>query len=313
MGTRAPPRAPKVGAKWKLTRTSPFPEAAEGGTDAAADGVPPPAVDAHRRAAKLTAAQELRRARHELDTADLGMVSDAAATLPVLEPLQPPPASTGPEYSPAEEPPDLRRAPPSWGGNADGVRRDLDVPSWRMWVNRCLAGRCYSRTAAFLASGTVFALHKDDPAAREERAKTGEPLRVRPLGVGSVLVRLASAHALVHVGADARETMGPTDPTSDFQLLEGMLMEIQKQMAAQTAVVALLRDEMAERRRETSHLNNVVTALQAGAPLDSQVPLALAAPGAPALPIADMDAGNPQVDGPPLPQPHGAHEGSAPP
>eukprot|EP00873_Tetraselmis_striata_P004312 jgi/Tetstr1/424576/TSEL_015101.t1 len=76
-------------------------------------------------------------------------------------------------------------------------------------VNRCLAGRCHSRTAAFLASSTVFALHKDDPATREGRAKNGEPLRVRPLGVGSVLVRLASAHALVHVGADALEAMGP--------------------------------------------------------------------------------------------------------
>eukprot|EP00873_Tetraselmis_striata_P007271 jgi/Tetstr1/427535/TSEL_017661.t1 len=74
---------------------------------------------------------------------------------------------------------------------------DLDVPSWRLWVKRCLEGRCHSRTAAFLASGTVFALHKDDPAAREERAKTGELLRVRPLRVGSVLVRLASAHAQV--------------------------------------------------------------------------------------------------------------------
>eukprot|EP00873_Tetraselmis_striata_P004493 jgi/Tetstr1/424757/TSEL_015274.t1 len=61
----------------------------------------------------------------------------------------------------------------------------------------------------FLASGSVFALHKDDPAAREEREKSGEPLRVRPLGVGSVLVRLASAHALGQVGADAREVMGP--------------------------------------------------------------------------------------------------------
>eukprot|EP00873_Tetraselmis_striata_P013896 jgi/Tetstr1/434160/TSEL_002484.t1 len=49
----------------------------------------------------------------------------------------------------------------------------------------------------------------DDPAAREEREKSGEPLRVRPLGVGSVLVRLASAHALGQVGADAREVMGP--------------------------------------------------------------------------------------------------------
>eukprot|EP00873_Tetraselmis_striata_P015901 jgi/Tetstr1/436165/TSEL_025011.t1 len=67
-----------------------------------------------------------------------------------------------------------------------------------MWVNRyCPAGRCHSRTtAAFLASGTVSALHKDDPAACQQRAKSGEPLRVRPLGVGSVLVRLASAHAL---------------------------------------------------------------------------------------------------------------------
>eukprot|EP00873_Tetraselmis_striata_P025720 jgi/Tetstr1/445984/TSEL_003541.t1 len=213
-------------------------EAAEGGADAAADGVPPAVVDAHLRAAKLTAMQELRRARQALDTADLGMVSDAAAALPALDALHPPPAATGPEYSPPEEPPDLQRAPPSWGDNADEVRRwgedqrrdlrraprlsaghvdwwcwehirDLDVPSWRLWVNRCLAGRCHSRAAAFLASGSVFALHKDDPAAREEREKSGEPLRVRPLGVGSVLVRLASAHALGQVGADAREVMGP--------------------------------------------------------------------------------------------------------
>eukprot|EP00873_Tetraselmis_striata_P009333 jgi/Tetstr1/429597/TSEL_019496.t1 len=146
-----------------------FAEAAEGGADAAADGVPPAVVDAHRRAGKLTAVQELRRARQAPDTADLGMVSDAAAALPVLEALDPPPAPTDPEYSPPEEPPDLRRAPPSWGGNADEVRR------------------CHSRGGVFLASGTVFVLHKDDPAAREERAKTGEPLRVRPLGVGSVL------------------------------------------------------------------------------------------------------------------------------
>eukprot|EP00873_Tetraselmis_striata_P044169 jgi/Tetstr1/464433/TSEL_000106.t1 len=151
-----------------------------------------------------------------MDTADLGMVSDAAAALLVLEGLHPSPAPTDPEYSPPEEPPDLRRVPPSWSGNADEVRRcgedqrrvlrraprlsarlvdwwhwehikDLDVPSWRMWVNRSLARRCHSRTAAFLASGTVFALRKDDPAAREERAKTGEPMPVRPLGVGSVL------------------------------------------------------------------------------------------------------------------------------
>eukprot|EP00873_Tetraselmis_striata_P012560 jgi/Tetstr1/432824/TSEL_022175.t1 len=213
-------------------------EAAEGGADAAADGVPPAVVDAHRRAAKLTVVQELRRARKALDTADLGMVFDATAALPALDALHPPPAATGPEYSPPEEPPDLQRAPPSWGDNADEVMRwgedqrrvlrraprlsaghvdwwrwehirDLDVPSWRLWVNRCLAGRCHSRTAAFLASGSVFALHKDDPAAREEREKSGEPLRVRPLCVGSVLVRLASAHALGQVGADAREVMGP--------------------------------------------------------------------------------------------------------
>eukprot|EP00873_Tetraselmis_striata_P025551 jgi/Tetstr1/445815/TSEL_033456.t1 len=95
-------------------------------------------------------------------------VSDAAAALHVLEGLHPPPAPTDPECSPPEEPPDLGRAPPLWGGNED----------------------------------------EDDPAAREERAKTGGPLRVRPLGVGSVFVRLASAHALVHVGADAREAVG---------------------------------------------------------------------------------------------------------
>eukprot|EP00873_Tetraselmis_striata_P007760 jgi/Tetstr1/428024/TSEL_000169.t1 len=150
-----------------------FLKGAEGGADAAADGVPPAVVDAHRRrAAKLTAVQELRRARRQAqDTADLGMVSDAAAALPVLEALHPPHAPTDPEHV------DLWR----W----EHIR-DMDVPSWRLWVNRCLAGLCHSRTAVFFASGTVFALHKEDPAAREERAKTGEPLRVRPLGVGSV-------------------------------------------------------------------------------------------------------------------------------
>eukprot|EP00873_Tetraselmis_striata_P035543 jgi/Tetstr1/455807/TSEL_042599.t1 len=153
-----------------------------GGADAAADGVPPAVVDAHRRAAKLTAVQELRRARQALDTADLGMVSDAAAALPALDALHPPHAATGPEYSPPEEPPDLQRASPL----------NLDVTSWRMWVNRCLAGRGHSRTAAFLASRSIFALHKDDPAAREEREKSGEPLRVRPLGVGSVLTGFLS-------------------------------------------------------------------------------------------------------------------------
>eukprot|EP00873_Tetraselmis_striata_P021551 jgi/Tetstr1/441815/TSEL_030032.t1 len=63
---------------------------------------------------------------------------------------------------------------------------------------------------SFLASGTVYALHKENPGdAREERARRGEPLRVRPLGVGSVLVRRASAHAPVQVGADVRGAMGP--------------------------------------------------------------------------------------------------------
>eukprot|EP00873_Tetraselmis_striata_P004843 jgi/Tetstr1/425107/TSEL_015569.t2 len=199
----------------------------------------PPLGGAHRRAAKLTVVHELRRARQALDTADLGMVSDAAAALPVLEALHPPLAPTDPEYSPPEEPPVIRRAPPSWGGNADEVRRwgedqtrvprraprlsaghvdwwrwehikDLDVPSWRMWVNRCLAGRGHSRTAAFLASGTVFALHKDDIAACEERAKTGEPLRVRPLGVGSVRVGALGLRPRCRAGgADAREAMAP--------------------------------------------------------------------------------------------------------
>eukprot|EP00873_Tetraselmis_striata_P023247 jgi/Tetstr1/443511/TSEL_031515.t1 len=98
-------------------------EAAEGGANAAAYGVPPAVVDAHRRAAKLTAVQKLRRARRALDTADLGMVSNAAAALIALDALHPPHAATGPEYSPLEEPPDLQRAPPSWGDNADEVRR----------------------------------------------------------------------------------------------------------------------------------------------------------------------------------------------
>eukprot|EP00873_Tetraselmis_striata_P039639 jgi/Tetstr1/459903/TSEL_005245.t1 len=150
---------------------------------------PAPAPAAHDAALAATARwcatsdvyrKELRRARQALDTDDLGMVFDAVAALPTLDALHPSPTATGPEYSPPEEPPDLQRAPPSWGDNANEIRR-----------------------------GTVFALYNDDPAAREERGKSGEPLRVRPLGVGSVLVRLASAHALGQVGADAREVMGP--------------------------------------------------------------------------------------------------------
>eukprot|EP00873_Tetraselmis_striata_P015203 jgi/Tetstr1/435467/TSEL_024373.t1 len=72
-------------------------KAAEGGIDAAVDGVPPAVVDAHRRAAKLTVVQELRRSRHALDTAGLGMVSDAVVALHVLEGLHRPPAPTDPE------------------------------------------------------------------------------------------------------------------------------------------------------------------------------------------------------------------------
>eukprot|EP00873_Tetraselmis_striata_P037656 jgi/Tetstr1/457920/TSEL_044438.t1 len=123
------PAATSRSACWRKRRRSArvwaaSAEAAEGAADAAADGVPPPVVDAHRRAANLTAVQELRRAREPRDTTDLGMVSDAAAALPVLEALHPPPlAPTDPEYSPPEESPDLRRAPPSWGGNADEVQR----------------------------------------------------------------------------------------------------------------------------------------------------------------------------------------------
>eukprot|EP00873_Tetraselmis_striata_P014030 jgi/Tetstr1/434294/TSEL_023401.t1 len=149
---------------------------------------------------------ELRRGRHALNTADLGMVFDAVATLLALDALHPPHAATGPEYSPMKN----RRTCNGRRRHGATMRmRDLDVPAWRMWVNRCMAGRCHSRTAAFLASGTVYALHKDDPAAREEQGKSGEPLRVRPLSVGSAQVRLASAHALGQVGADAREVMGP--------------------------------------------------------------------------------------------------------
>eukprot|EP00873_Tetraselmis_striata_P003887 jgi/Tetstr1/424151/TSEL_014757.t1 len=211
-----------------------------GGADAAADGVPPAVVEAHRRAAKLTAVQELRRARQALDTADLGMVSDAAAALPVLESLHPPPALTDPENSPPEEPPDLRRGPPSWGRNADDVRRwgedqrrvlrraprlcaghvdwwrwehirDLYVPSWCLRVNRCLAGRCHSRTAAFLASGTVFALHKDDPAAREERLKTGEPLQVHDVRMmSSFATRSCSLSPQLAPSSTMSEAVGPT-------------------------------------------------------------------------------------------------------
>eukprot|EP00873_Tetraselmis_striata_P021926 jgi/Tetstr1/442190/TSEL_030340.t1 len=67
-----------------------YAQAAEGGADAAADGVPPAVVDAHRRAAKLTAVQELRRARQALAIADLArdelkdLVPDAELSLPAF-------------------------------------------------------------------------------------------------------------------------------------------------------------------------------------------------------------------------------------
>eukprot|EP00873_Tetraselmis_striata_P036831 jgi/Tetstr1/457095/TSEL_004160.t1 len=87
--------------RWSARARAASAEAAEGGTDAAADGVPPAVVDAHRRAAKLAAVVHgLRRARQALDTADLGIVSDAVAALPVMEALHPPSAPTDPESSP---------------------------------------------------------------------------------------------------------------------------------------------------------------------------------------------------------------------
>eukprot|EP00873_Tetraselmis_striata_P016888 jgi/Tetstr1/437152/TSEL_025912.t1 len=122
------------------------------GADAAADAVHPAVVDARRRVEKLTVVLELRHARHAVNTPELDMVPDATATLRALKARHSPHASTDPEYSSSEEP-------------------SADAP---------------------VASGTFFALLKDDPSAREERARRGEPLRVRPLGVGSVLVRLAS-------------------------------------------------------------------------------------------------------------------------
>eukprot|EP00873_Tetraselmis_striata_P018101 jgi/Tetstr1/438365/TSEL_026931.t2 len=162
-----PPSRPPLGGALPATSTSCCPvrrckrQWREDGY-AAAEGVPPAVVDAHRRAAKLTVVQELRRARKALDyTADLGMVSEALrhslTWKPSIRLLLPPIRSTTP-----------------------------------------------SRGTAGLAAGAAV----DDPAARGERAKTGEPLRVRPLGVGSVPVRMASARALLQVDADAREAMG---------------------------------------------------------------------------------------------------------
>eukprot|EP00873_Tetraselmis_striata_P011369 jgi/Tetstr1/431633/TSEL_021163.t1 len=198
----APPAAPPPGvalpasaAGVRALQRQHAPDASSAAHDAAV-------VRGHR-------SMELRRARQALDTADLGMVSDAAAALPVLEALHPPPAPTDPEYSSLEEPPDLRRAAPSWGGNADEARR------WGENQRRVL------RRAPRFSAGHVDWWRTTPP--REKRAKTGEPLRVRPLGVGSVLVRLASAHALVHVGADAREAMGPYNAAFSRELATGFL------------------------------------------------------------------------------------------
>eukprot|EP00873_Tetraselmis_striata_P019261 jgi/Tetstr1/439525/TSEL_027954.t1 len=188
---RTPLRGTAVGV---LSRSSACPLPLLDRTLAYADRFPP--TDDRSSCAALSQA---------LDTADSGMVSDAAAALlPSIPPsrlLLPPARSTLPE-----EPADLQRAAAVVGDNADeGPRRTFMAPV----VNPAWRGGASSRTALSWRVAPSLRSHKETPRAREEREKSGEPLRVRPLGVGSVLVRLASAHALGQVGADAREVMGP--------------------------------------------------------------------------------------------------------
>eukprot|EP00873_Tetraselmis_striata_P037594 jgi/Tetstr1/457858/TSEL_004260.t1 len=102
---------------------------------------------------------------------------------PERHPSQPTPAGKGKAATTQEKQPRGR-------SRSDGATR-----------NRSRSKPRLSGTRGSDSDGTVFALHKDDSAASEERAKSGDPLRVRPLGVGSVLVRLDSAHALPYLSS----------------------------------------------------------------------------------------------------------------
>eukprot|EP00873_Tetraselmis_striata_P006565 jgi/Tetstr1/426829/TSEL_017044.t1 len=118
-------------------------------------------------------------------------------------PIQPTPTGKGKAATTTKH----KKKQPRGRSRSDGATRNRSINKPRLFGTRGSDNEWETDDDAAHPSssshhGTVFALHKDDSAASEERAKSGDSLRVRPLGVGSVLVRLDSAHALVHVAAN---------------------------------------------------------------------------------------------------------------
>jgi hypothetical protein len=105
----------------------------------------------------------------------------------------------------------MRKAPRFSAPHVDGWRwehvRDLNVPSWRKWVNRYLAGNIPEAAADFLASATGWALHKQTGVDRDATRLRGEAPKLRPLGAGSVLSRLAHCHAIARIASVAADHM----------------------------------------------------------------------------------------------------------
>jgi hypothetical protein len=77
--------------------------------------------------------------------------------------------------------------------------RDLNVPVWRKWVNRFLAGNIPEVAADFMASATGWALHKQKGVDCDATRLRGEAPKVRPFAARSDMSRLGHCHAIARI------------------------------------------------------------------------------------------------------------------
>jgi hypothetical protein len=85
---------------------------------------------------------------------------------------------------------------------------DSNGPAWRKLVNRYSAGNIPEAAAAFVATATWWALHKQTRVDRDATRLGGEAHEVPPLAAGSVMSRLVHCYAIVRIETFAADHMG---------------------------------------------------------------------------------------------------------